>query len=191
MSAETARDGISQGSPRFKARVTGAVYLLYFLTAILAEWLVGRGQGAYGLAVNLISAAFYGAVTVLFYFLFKPVNKSVSLLAAVISLGGCAITVLNLFHRAERVSPLLFFGPYCVLLGYLILRSTFLPRILGALMVIAGLGWLIFVMLPPTSQVIPYIEGVGILAEGLLMLWLLLRGVNPQRWKELAGESGT
>lgn len=171
-----------------KARITGAVYLLYLLTAIFAELLVNHGHGAYGLAVNLIAAAFYVAVTILFYYLFKPVNARLSLLAAVVSLAGCTVTVLNLFLLAAQISPLLFFGPYCLLLGYLILRSTFLPRILGALMALAGLGWLAFLMLETTSHLIPFLEGLGILAEGVLMLWLLIFGVNAQRWREQAGE---
>lgn len=188
MSEDLSMDGTALRSRRFKARFTGAIYFLYFLTAIFAELLVGHGYGAYGFAVNLISAALYAALTVLFYYLFKPVKASLSLLAAVISLAGCSITLLNLFHLAAQVSPLLFFGPYCLLLGYLILRSTFLPRILGALMALAGLGWLSFLLLAPTSHLIPFLEGLGILAEGLLMLWLLIFGVNAQRWREQAGE---
>jgi len=194
MSADPSKDGRSKTSPRFKARVTGAVYLLYFLTAAFADFLVNHGHGAYGLAVNLISAGLYVSLTVLFYYLFKPVTKRLSLLAAIVSLAGCCITVLNLLHLAAQISPLLFFGPYCLLLGYLILRSTFLPRFLGGLMVVAGLGWLTFLTLRSTSHLIPYLEGLGILAEGLLMLWLLALGVNPQRWREQAREfeeSGT
>lgn len=190
MSADASIGGSGPASPRFKARITGAVYLLYFVTAIFAEFLASHGHESYGLAVNLISAAFYVAVTVLFYYLFKPVNATLSLLAAIISLAGCAITVLNLFHLAERISPLFFFGPYCLLLGYLILKSTFLPRILGVLMVLAGLGWLTFLLLSPTSRFVPYIEGLGILAEGLLMLWLLAFGVNSRRWSEQAERVG-
>lgn len=190
MSADSSKGGISKESPRLKARVTGAVYLLYFLTAIFAQWISGRGQTTYGLVANLISAAFYVTLTVLFYHMFKPVNTILSLLAAIIGLAGCLITVLNLFHLAAQVSPLLFFGPYCLLLGYLILRSTFLPRILGALMALAGLGWLTFLILPPTSHASGYIGVLGIVVEGLLMLWLLTLGVNPERWSERAAESG-
>ncbi len=127
------------------ARTTGVVYLLYFLTAILGEFLLSRKLVVFGDAVNLIANAFYVAVTLLFCELFKPVNRVVSLVAALFSLVGCGIAVLGLFHVGpSHVSPLLFFGPYCLLLGYLILRSTFLPRILGVLMVLAGLGWLAF-----------------------------------------------
>src|ERR1700691_2463840 len=186
MSADAQTGGSTQASPRFKARITGAVYLLYFATAILAVLLASPGHESYGLAVNLISAAFYVAVTVLFYFLFKPVNATLSLLAAIISLAGCAITVLNLFHLAEQISPLVFFGPYCLLLGYLILKSTFLPRILGVLMVLAGLGWLAFLAPPLANALSPYVLVLGFLAELSLMLWLLVKGVNVERWKQQA-----
>jgi hypothetical protein len=190
MTTERLRDGNARMSPRFRARLTGAVYLLYFVTAILAESLASRGHEAYGLALNLVSAGFYVAVTVLFYFLFKPVNIRLSLLAVFISLAGCAVTVLNLFHLATQISPLLFFGPYCLLLGYLIFKSTYLPRILGVLMALAGLGWLAFLVVSPTSRAIPYLEGLGILAEGLLMLWLLILGVNSGRWNERVEKIG-
>jgi Domain of unknown function (DUF4386) len=181
MSAEASKDISAFPSPRFRARLTGAVYLLYFVTAILGEFLTSRRHDSYGLAVNLISAAFYVALTILFFYLFKPVNLRLSFFAAIISLAGCAVTVLNLFHLASRISPLLFFGPYCLLLGYLIFRSTFLPRFLGGLMALAGLGWLTFPLLSESSRMIPYLEGLGILAEGLLMLWLLILGVNLRR----------
>src|ERR1700734_1940710 len=78
MSADASIGGSGPASPRFKARITGAVYLLYFVTAIFAEFLASHGHESYGLAVNLISAAFYVAVTVLFYYLFKPVNATLS-----------------------------------------------------------------------------------------------------------------
>jgi hypothetical protein len=78
----------------------------------------------------------------------------------------------------------MFFGPYCVLIGYLILTSTFLPRFLGVLMVFAGLGWLIFLLPSLANYLANAIEAIGILAEASLMLWLLLMGLNEQRWKE-------
>ena len=165
-------------------RATGAVYLLYFVTAIGGQSLTVHGFGGAGLIVSLIAAALYVAVTILFYFMFKPVNMRVSLLAAIISLAGCAITVLNLFRIANQVSPLVFFGPYCLLLGYLILKSPFLSRILGVLLVLAGFGWLVFLALPPTSVFVRYIEGLGILAEGLFMLWLLVFGETSRRRRQ-------
>jgi Domain of unknown function (DUF4386) len=93
----------------------------------------------------------------------------------------------RLFHFVSpRVSPLLFFGPYCILIGYLILKSTFLPCLLGVLMVLAGLGWLIF-LTPMAKPLTTYLGILGIVAEGALCLWLVVMGVNVPRWKEQAG----
>ena len=178
---------IAGTSPSPRARITGVVYLLYFLTAVSSEVFVGRGRLVLFDAVNLIADAFYIAVTLLFYYLFKPVNSSLSLLAAIFSLVGCANDVLGLFNLAPyKISSLVFFGPYCLLLGYLIFRSTFLPRILGVLMAFAGLGWLIF-LTPLANHLSTYLKVLGFLAELSLMLWLIVKGVNVQQWKEQAG----
>jgi hypothetical protein len=177
---------IAEASPRPRARITGVVYLLYFLTAVSAEAFVGRGRLVLFDAVNLIAYAFYIAVTLLFYYLFKPVNGSLSLLAALFSLVGCTNDVLGLLNLAPyRINSLLFFGPYCLLLGCLIFRSTFLPQILGVLMVFAGLGWLIF-LTPLANHLSTFLKVLGFLAELSLMLWLIVKGVNAQRWKEQA-----
>ena len=95
---------IAEASPRLKARITGVVYLLYFLTAVSAEGFVGRGRLVLYYAVNLIAYAFYIAVTVRFYYLFKPVNRNLSLLAALFSLVGC----VNL--APHRINSLVFLG---------------------------------------------------------------------------------
>jgi hypothetical protein len=182
-------DRMAETSLRTSARITGVVYLLYFLTAISAEVFIGRGRLVAYDAVNVIAHAFYIAVTLLFYYMFKPVNRTLSLIAAFFSLMGCANDLLGLFHRAPyKINSLVFFGPYCVLIGYLILRSTFLPRILGLLMVLAGLGWLILLS-PFANRLTTYVEVLGIIAEGSLMLWLLIKGVNVQRWEEQAREA--
>jgi hypothetical protein len=174
---------IAAASPLFKARIAGVFYLLVFLTGGFA--LVVRGR--LGSAAGLIAGACYIAVTLLFYGLFKPVNRNLSLLAAFISLVGIIIGPLSLFLLAlSHISPLVFFGFYCLLIGYLIFRSTFLPRILGALMAFAGLGWLTFLSPPLANYLAPYNFIPGLLGEGVLTLWLLVMGVNGQRWKQQA-----
>ena len=173
---------ISQ-SPR--GRLTGVVYLLFFLTAILAQLLTSRNLASAGTAVNLISIGFYLALGLLFYSMFKPVNGSISLLAALFNLGGCIVMTVAIFYPTLLpISPLWFFGPYCLLIGYLVLRSTFLPRILGVSMVLAGIGWLAFLIPVVALHLTIYIEGLGIFAEAALMLWLIVKGVNAQRWNE-------
>jgi hypothetical protein len=58
-----------------------------------------------------------------------------------------------------------FDGFYCLLIGYLIFRSTFLPRILGALMAIAGLGWLTYLSPPLAKSLSPSNLALGILGK--------------------------
>ena len=174
-------------SPSPRARMTGALYLLYFLTAILGLLLVSRGFAVSGNVTNVISTVCYLVVTLLFYGLFKPVSSSLSLLAALFSFAGCVVMALGLFHLASSpISPLLFFGPFCLLIGYLILRSSFLPRVLGVLMAVAGLSWLAFLLPAVPHYLSIAIEVLGFLAELSLCLWLLVMGVNVERWKQQA-----
>jgi hypothetical protein len=89
---------------------------------------------------------------------------------------------IRLFGYAFSVS-LTFFGVFCALNGYLILRSKFLPAILGLLMIVAGVTYWInsfqlFLALP-----IPYIQWVTLVAELSLALWLLVVGVNEAKWR--------
>jgi hypothetical protein len=168
-------------SPRANARITGVVYLLYFLTALSADVFVGRGRVVLFEAVNFLAYAFYIAVTLRFYYLFRPVNRNLSVLAALFSLLGCANDILGLLDRAPyEISSLVFFGPFCLLIGYLISRSTFLPRTLGVLMMLAGAGWLLF-LLPLPNALSTCIKILGFLAEASLMIWLIVRGIDaPQ-----------
>src|SRR5271166_2663767 len=125
MSTAVMMGRIPEVSPRPSARITGIVYFLYFLTAVLGEFflkgMVVDGDAAatannllahqslfrLGLATGLIATACYVAVTALFYGLFKPVNKSLSLLAAFISLVGCAILA---FASVFQLAPLVVLG---------------------------------------------------------------------------------
>jgi Domain of unknown function (DUF4386) len=78
--------------------------------------------------------------------LVQACEREVSLVAMVFSLVGCTIRLLGPLRLVPfHVHSQVFFGFYCLLIGYLILRSTFLPHALGALMAIAGLGVLTFV----------------------------------------------
>jgi hypothetical protein len=168
----------TEASPRLKARTAGVFYLLTFVTGFTALLV----RGTIGTVSGVIAAACYIAVTVLFYYVFKPVNRLLSLLAALISLVGCAIGPIGLFvSAASSINPLVFFGLYCLLIGYLIYRSMFLPRILGGLMAFGGLGWLTFLSARLANYLSPYNFVPGILGEGALTLWLLVRGVNEDR----------
>jgi Domain of unknown function (DUF4386) len=104
-------------------------------------------------------------------------------------LQALALTFLDLNAQAGYIS-IVFFGLFDIAIGCLIFRSTFLPRFLGVLMAIAGLGWLTFLSPPLATALSPFVDVLGFIAELVLMLWLLVMGVNVQRWKEQADASG-
>lgn len=173
--------------PRFLGRIAGLFYVLNIISGSLALVFIGRKLEPYALAANLSATISYVIVTVVFYHIFKPANRGVSLLAAISSLMGCTVSALNSF-RADTLptNPLIFFGIYCLLIAYLISKSTFLPRVFSILMAIGGLGWLTFLSHSLASALAPYNMVPGILAETLLTVWLLIPGVNAQRWKAQA-----
>jgi Domain of unknown function (DUF4386) len=100
-------------------------------------------------------------------------------------LQALALLFLKVNDRGAAMA-LVFFGFYTLLTGYLIIRSTFLPRILGALGMFGGLGWLSFLYLPLGHILFPYVVALALLGAGALIVWLLVFGVNEQRWQEQA-----
>jgi hypothetical protein len=160
--------------------MTGGLYVLAVLTALLGEFVVRGNSGA---AVALIAVPCYIAVTLLLYAILKPVNRSLSLLAMSFNLLGLVFEALRLNPRGVDIA-LVFHGLYCLLIGCIIFRSTFLPPILGLPMEFAGLGWLTFLKPELATFLSPYNLALGILGEAALMLWFLAFGVNVQRWKE-------
>src|ERR1700685_4149041 len=147
------------------ARLTGAVYLAYFATTIITTIVQSRIPKAAGEAGNLMAFVLYAITTLLFYDLFKPVDRRLSLVAALVSIAGCVVGVLGVFNLPTyQLNVLFFFGPYCLLLGILIMGSKFLPHILGALMVLAGLGWLLFLIPAVAKHFGTGIEVLGVLA---------------------------
>lgn len=174
--------GIAEQSPGRTARIAGGIYVLVFVSGIYA---VMGLSGA--MAANLIASVCYIAVTVLFYFVFKPAGRQLSLVAALVSLAGCVWGILASTARAPfKLNPLVFFGVYCLLIGWLIFRARFLPRILGWGMVIGGLGWLTYASPTLGQSLFPWNLAPGMIGEGALTLWLVVKGVDEQRWKEQA-----
>src|SRR5712671_2145511 len=104
-------------------------------------------------------------------------------------LQALALLFLKVNDRGAAMA-LVFFGFYALLTGYLIIRSIFLPRILGVVSVLGGVGWLSFLYLPLGYRLFPYIAVLGLLGAASLLLWLLVMGVNEQRWNEQASAAG-
>lgn len=176
-------DRISSESPHLKARVAGIFYAVTIVTG--AYGLFAGHANPWGHVANLVAGAAYLAVTALLYDLLRPVNNSLSLLAAFFSLVGVASGDDGFF----------FFGFYCLLLGFLIYRSSFFPRVIGGLMALAGLALLtnaITALVSPDlahslSRITTAFDGIG---EISLTLWLLVFGVNVPRWQERVNASG-
>jgi hypothetical protein len=189
---------MAETSPRLWARIAGVLYLLIFIAA-------PTGAATATPVKMIITLACDTGVALIFYVLLKPVSMRLSVLAAFFRLIFVAVMavnslnyfgVLDLFNGARSVTAfnkgygvaLVPFGVHCVLIGYLIFKSIFLPRILGVLMALAGLGYLIFLW-PPLGRHLffPYIVIPGVAGEGALTLWLLIMGLNVHRWNERAG----
>lgn len=234
----TITKAMTEMSPRTKARLAGAFYLLALLTGLFAQGFVSArlvvpgdasatannilshdGLFRLGFAIYMLEMVCQIIMTVLLYDLLKPVNRSVSLLAAVLGLIGCGIKTFSrlfyfapllvlggthylsvfsgeqlnavalLFLRVNDIGAgiaLVFFGFYAILKGYLVITSTFLPRALGWLGILGGIGWLAFISPPFGERVFSFIAVVAIIGVLANIAWLLVVGVDEQRWREQA-----
>src|SRR5436189_3990936 len=86
---------------------------------------------------------------------------------------------------------MVFFGVQCISIGYLVARSTFLPHILGILLGIGGTSYVIasfasFLIPSFGAHLVSFVLPVALIGEGSLAVWLLVKGVNVQRWKDQA-----
>lgn len=189
--------------------------------ATAANILAHRSLFEMGFTVFLIEMVCQIITTVLIYQLLKPAGRTVALVAVCLGLAGCIIKtfaglfyiaplviltdaqylnvfsleqlqalslfLLNLFNQGAAIG-LVFLGLYGLLTGYLMIKSTFLPRALGFFTAVGGVGWLCFLHPPLGYSLFPYIALLGVT---LLILWLLIFGVNEDRWREQARLAAT
>jgi hypothetical protein len=233
-------------SPQRYARMAGAVYLFIIVSgvasAIIKPQMIVTGDPA-ATAANLVAGASTlrlvvsleslhmaaGIVlAVLLYALLKPVDRYVSLLAALTHVA-CAIVLavaaigtfaaLRLTGTAAYISAvdiqqrnalamlairlqedmfaigLVFFAFTCLSLGYLVIRSGFLPRAIGVLMLVAAGTYILnsfahFLSPSLAAQLVPGIFAPIFIAELSLALWLAVRGVDREAWHARAVAAG-
>ena len=242
MSTAATMDGRTEFLPRRTARLTGLFFLLTILLGVFAQSFVSErliafdsasrtasnilaNEGLFRLAftIYLIEMSCQIVMTVLFYRLLAPVNKTVALLGLVFGLIGCTIKALSrlfffapllvlkgaayssvfetaqlqglallLLHVNDRgaAMALAFFGFENVFEGWLMIKSTFFPRVLGILSVIGGLGWLTFLSPSLGYRLFLYVAGFGLIASVVTIGYLLIVGLNEQRWREVAAWGG-
>ena len=186
MSTAVMMERLPEASLRSKARIAGVLYLVSVLTAVFGEAFL---RGRPSVAAGFIAVSGMVAATLLFYEIFKPVSRGLSLLAASFNLICLTLEALRWDPQGVNIA-MVFHGLYCLLIGYLIFKSTFLPRILGALIAVGGLGWLTLLSPPLAQSLSPYNLAAGFLGEGSPMLWLLVTGVSVQRWERQASPAG-
>lgn len=227
-------------SPSTYARFAGVLYLIITVAAIFAhmvipEQLIVPGDAAAtttNIAANeslfrlgtigneLIILLSEIVLSVVLYVLLKPVNKTLSLLAAISRLTMTTIHGLNLLNYyfvlqlvnggdmatafdPEQVQALVtlflnahsvgftigiaFLVPHVLILGYLIVQSGYFPKVLGVLFIAAGIGYLfdsMGLLLAAGYTTTPaLIAAVIAVAEIAFPVWLLVKGVNQERWQ--------
>src|SRR2546425_11341392 len=177
-----------------------------------------------GLAAHVVVTVTNIFLALIFYELFKVVNRRLALLDAFFILVATAIEAAGIVNQFAPL-VLLGSGPYASALpaaqlqalayvpwnlssneyslhtvffafdiitaAYLVLRSTFLPRAIGALLAIDSLAYLVYsftYFLAPgfAAQLVPWIQFPALIGEGSFCLWLLVVGVNVERWEKRA-----
>jgi hypothetical protein len=147
------------------------------------------------------------ALMVIFLLLSIPISfiNELNNFAAPLLLGGA--DYLSVFTQAQLHALVLFFhelhqhgvivaqvfwGLWLFPMGYLVFRSGYLPRIIGIFLMIGTFGYVVdsltFMVFPNFGfEFAPFL----FVGEGLLPLWLLIRGVDVKRWEQRALESAS
>jgi Domain of unknown function (DUF4386) len=232
-------NSIAGASPRQLARTAGALYLINIILGAFAIGLVpamlivpdmaatAHNIQAHellyrlGLAAHLVVTVTNVPLAVIFYDLFKVVNRRLALLDVCFTLVATSVETAGLLSQftplvllgsgsyARALPPAqvqalahlpgdlsttdysiygVFYGFDIICVACLVLTSTFLPRAIGVLLAIDGVTYLVYGfadLLAPgfAAHLVPWIDLPTVAGEGSLCLWLLMVGVDVERWK--------
>jgi len=173
----------------FRVGIAGALLAVAFhiVTGMLYYLLkpVGRTLSLLAVLLLVVASGIQASAALMQSGALVALKGTVSLSAFnVEQLQAIALMLIN-WNGQTYDFYLVFFGLWCIALGALILRSTFLPPLLGVGMVLAGVGYTPFLYPPLANFLYPYNLALGI-GELALVLWLFVRGVDTHRWNEQA-----
>lgn len=174
--------------------VSSALFLV--VTLLLYDLLRPVSRPVARLAVSFsLAGCIVGILSSVLHFVPTVLLQSSSLAGAFTSpqLHSLTLASLALASQVTNIS-MIFFGFFNAFAGYLIFRSRFMPRIIGALLAFAGVCYLIdyfaWIISPELGQrLLRYLIWEGTAGEGSLILWLLIFGVNSERWLERSDET--
>lgn len=184
----------------FLFRLGFAGYLVEALCDVGLTWVlylllrpVHRDLALLTVCFRLIATAGFAMAEVL-YFAASPILGGAAYLKSFSpdQLNTLALLFVKVGGRGVGVFSM-FYGVACVFVGYLILRSSFLPRAVGVLLAFGGLGFVAstFVLVLAPAYASPFFFAPAALAWLLLTLWLLVRGVDVPKWQERAALAGS
>jgi Domain of unknown function (DUF4386) len=148
----------------------------------------GRELALLAAFLRIVSTAVFAAAE-LFYFAPLLILKGAEYLNTFShdQLNSLGLLSLKLYAYGAIV-PTVFYGAAWIILGYLIWRSGYLPRLLGTLMAIAGLGFVIqnFALVLAPAYASQFLALPMMVGAVLLTVWLLAKGVDLRKWQERA-----
>ncbi|HKN33800.1 MAG TPA: DUF4386 domain-containing protein [Terriglobales bacterium] len=166
-----------------------AIVLLLILFVLLRP--VSRDLTVLAAFFNLISIGIEAAITMYLVQALFPLQNSGYLNAFTPEQLYAMATLTLKSHGYGFGVSLIFFGCFCVVIGYLIFKSGYFPKAIGILMQIAGFCYLtdsFALILAPAlaDRLFPAILLPAFVGEASLCLWLLVKGVNVEKWKQTA-----
>lgn len=169
----TLAEATIRGPSRRQAATAAIAYVVYFVLA-------GVGQATGSIALTVIGTASYFLVAVALWLVFASAGARVGAAALAFAAIGCVVQGIGQARSdlALQTAALAFFGGFEIALAYLIVRSPFAPRSLGAALAIAGAADVVAVMVPLPDTVRFAVVALGGLAELALLVWLIARAVR-------------
>lgn len=156
------------------ARLAGLFFLCAVGLGVFAEF---RAHGQVRLAARIAALCCYLVVTVLLYQTFKPVNRSLSITAAVLALLLVVVAPFG-WHPGGVDVGLVCFGASWLVTAYLVFISGMFAKAVGVLSAMAGVAWLTFLSRSLSQSLQPYNLAVGIIGQVAFCLWLLAFGAR-------------